>query len=269
MTQRSKLAFCSISALDRPLAAVAELAAGLGLDGLEVTARPPHLEPGAPRAAARAAGRAVRAAGLEVVAHGSYLGRPPQLGPEDARHEAVLARELGAPLLRCWAEPQPGTDDFGRVVAMLRAACDELAPDAAVVVERHVGSWADTPERIAQLLDAVERPNLALNYQVLDLLPPDAVPDQPADARRLVPRARYLHLKNYRPNPDPAGPLLPGGSLEKGVLDYRAILAAVFAAGYLGPLGIEFLSHEPRPVDEKLAEDLTFLRRVLGELGRA
>jgi hypothetical protein len=37
----------------------------------------------------------------------------------------------------------------------------------------------------------------------------------------------------------------PGGSLAAGVLDYRAILTAAFAAGYTGPLTIEFLSFEP------------------------
>ncbi|MBY0274962.1 hypothetical protein K2Z84_06455, partial [Candidatus Binatia bacterium] len=74
-TIRNPLAFCSISALDRPLARVAELAASLGLDGIEVTARPPHLELDADLAAVRAAGREVRAAGADVVAFGSYLGR--------------------------------------------------------------------------------------------------------------------------------------------------------------------------------------------------
>ena len=41
-----KLAFSSISALDRPLADAAQLAAEARLDGLELTERAPHLEPG-------------------------------------------------------------------------------------------------------------------------------------------------------------------------------------------------------------------------------
>ena len=56
----------------------------------------------------------------------------------------------------------------------------------------------------------------------------------------------------------------PGGSLAGGVLDYRAILAAAFAAGYAGPLTIEFLSFEPLPLEQKLAADVAFLRSVLG-----
>jgi sugar phosphate isomerase/epimerase len=273
----TRLAFCSISALDRSLAAAAELAAAAGLDGLEVTGRPPHLAPGAGPEEIRAAGRAVRAAGVAVVAYGSYLGRRDVLG-EGAHGAAAAAREaraaaaLETPLLRVWADEVAGDADLGRarVRDTLRAACDAMAAEGGrVVVERHVGSFADTPERIAALFEDVGRPNLALNYQVLDLLPQSLAAAQPEDARRLVPRARYFHLKNLRPAADGAGPMPPGASLAGGVLDYRAILRAAFEAGYAGPLTIEFLSHEPRPVEEKLAADVAFLRGVLAELGRA
>ena len=77
---------------------------------------------------------------------------------------------------------------------------------------------------------------------MLDFLPQRLAAAQPEDARVLVPLARYFHLKNTRPAADGAGPMPPGGSLEAGVLDYRAILAAAFAAGYAGPLTIEFLT---------------------------
>ena len=271
------LAFCSISALDRSLAAAAELAAAEGLDGLEVTQRAPHLAPGAGAEEIRAAGRAVRAAGVAVVAYGSYLGRRDVLGEgahgaAAAEREARAAAALETPLLRVWADEVAGDADLGRgrVRETLRAACDAMAAEGgSVVVERHVGSFADTPERIAALFDEVARPNLALNYQVLDLLPQRLAAAQPEDARRLVPRARYFHLKNLRPAADGAGPMPPGASLAGGVLDYRAILRAAFEAGYAGPLTIEFLSYEPKPVQEKLAGDVAFLRGVLAELGRA
>lgn len=268
---KTPLALCSISALDRPLEDAAALAAAAGLEGLEVTARPPHLDPTAPDAAIRAAGRQVRDAGALVVAYGSYLGRPDQHGPELARREARVAAALEAPLLRVWADQVPGDADLGeaRVVETLRAACDAAAPAGiTVVVERHVGSFADTPERIDALFTAVDRRNLALNYQVLDFLPQRLAAEQPEDARRLVPRARYFHLKNMRPAADGLGPMPPGASLAGGVLDYRAILRAAFEAGYAGPLTIEFLSFEPKPVEEKLTADVAFVRSVLSELGR-
>jgi sugar phosphate isomerase/epimerase len=263
-----KLAFSSISALDRPLADAAQLAAEAGLDGLELTERAPHLAPGCDLEVAAAAGRSVRAAGLEVVAFGSYLGREAPAEPEAAAHAAACAAAMKTPLLRVWAEPAAGAGDRGRVVELLQAACDAAAGHAVdVVVERHVGSFADTPERIEALLADVGRDNFALNYQVLDVIAPEAADAQPADAAALVAHARYFHLKNFRPNPD-GGPLLPGGSLAGGVLDYRAILAAAFDAGYAGPLAIEFLSWDPLPIEEKLAADAAQLRALLADLGR-
>lgn len=267
----TKLAFCSISALDRPLAAAAEVSAGAGLDGLEITARPPHLDPEAGPEAARVAGREVRAAGVEVTAYGSYLGRPGQTERRHAEREAQISGALETPLFRVWAEPmeqaQGDADDLQPVVAWLRAACDTAATfGVTVVVERHLGSLADTPARIERLFERVERENLALNYQVLDFLAPEEVPKQAGDAARLVGLARYFHLKNYRPNPERGGPLAPGGSLEGGVLDYRAILRAALGAGYAGPLTFEFLSFEPASVEEKLAADVAYVRSILSEI---
>jgi sugar phosphate isomerase/epimerase len=259
------LAFCSISALDRPLAAAASVARSAGCEGMEVTARAPHLDPEAGVAAARDAGNAVRGEGLAVVAYGSYLGRFGQIGAEIAQREVALAAALEAPLLRVWAEPQDGPEQgFGAVVALMRVAADAAARHGVeVVIERHAGSHADTPDRIVRLLDAIERPNVALNYQVLDFLAPAEAASQPDDAARLVPRARYFHLKNYRPNPEPEGRLLPGAALGEGVLDYRAILRSALAAGYAGPLTVEFLALDSRPLAEKLAADVRFVRSVL------
>lgn len=268
------LGFCSISALDRPLVAVAELAVRCGLDGIEATARPPHVDPNAPLASHRETARAVRSAGARILAYGSYLGRP-EVGAGDAAaaEQAVrVAEALDAPLLRVWAEPVPGASDdgFPAIAALLRTACDAAAAIGIdVVVERHAGSFADTPARIERLFAAVDRANFALNYQVLDLLPQSLAAAQPDDARRLVPLARYFHLKNVRPAADGVGPMPPGATLAGGVFDYRAILAAAFDAGYAGPLSIEFLSFEPKPVEEKLAADAAWLRATLAELGRA
>ena len=269
MTTKTVLAFCSISALHRPLALAAATAREAGCQGLEVTARPPHLDPEAGVEAAREAGRAVRGEGLRVVAYGSYLGRPEQASAALARREVGLAAALEAPLLRVWAEPMEGEDQgFGAVVALMREAADAAAAEGiTVVIERHMGSHADTPERTVRLLGAIDRPNVALNYQVLDFLEPEAVAAQAADAATLVPLARYFHLKNYRPNPEPGGRLLPGAALGEGVLDYSAILRAAFAAGYAGPLTIEFLAMDSRPVEEKLAADAAFVRGVLAEIG--
>ena len=162
-----------------------------------------------------------------------------------------------------------GQTDPAPTIALLRAAADAARLDGTtVVIERHIGSFADTPERIDALLDAIDRPNVALNYQVLDALPPSEAEAQPDDCARLIRHARYFHLKNYRPSAD-GSPLQLGASLDHGALDYRAILRAAVGAGYRGPLTVEFLSGEPRPTEEKLAADVAFVRAVLAELGVA
>ena len=274
---RPLLGFCSISAMDRPLAAVAELAIANGLDGIEATARPPHVDPAAPIEVHRETARAVRATGAAMLTYGSYLGRAEVAGvgavdAASALREVRIAEALGAPRMRVWAEPLPGAPEggFAEVATLLRAACDAAAAAGIdVVVERHGGSFADTPERIERLLAAVDRPNFALNYQVIDLLPQSLAAAQPDDARRLIPLSRYFHLKNVRPAADGAGPMPPGATLAGGVFNYRVILQAAFEAGYTGPLVIEFLSWEPRSVADKLADDAAWLRRTLAELGRA
>lgn len=263
MTHR--IGFCTISALDRPLAEAARVAAAAGCDGIEVTARPPHFDATADPADAREAGRAIRAEGVDVVAFGSYLGHGRPLRRHDAVRAAEVAAAFETPLLRVWAPVEPD-EDPAPLIEHLRTACDAAAPlGVTVVVERHIGSLADTPERVESLLADVDRPNFALNYQVLDFLQPEAASLQPADAARLAPRARYFHLKNYRPNPDGQGPLAPGGSLAGGVLDTRAIVNAALDAGYAGPMTIEFLAFDSRPVEEKLREDVTYLRGLLAE----
>ena len=256
----TKLGFCSISALDRPLVEAAALCAGLGIDGLEITQRLPHLAPDAGVAQARDAGVAVRDAGLEVLAFGSYLGTAEPAAPGEARRAAALAAAMGAPILRVWAEPAAGGGDRSRVVALLREACDAAADHGVeVAVERHVGSHAERAEDALALLADVERPNVSLNYQVLDLLPVDAIEQQPADARALAPRARYMHLKNYR-RVEGEPRLQPGGALDGGALDVRAIATAAIDAGYRGPASIEFLSFEPLPLEEKLRAEVAFVR---------
>ena len=232
---------------------------------MEVSAHAPHLDPAAGLDAAHEAGDIVRAAGLDVIAYGSYLGRFGQTTGQHAEREAAIAAALGTSLLRVWAEPiEEGNYDVAPVVDLMQAAADAAAAaGVTVVIERHLGSFADTSERIDDLFQRIGRPNVALNYQVLDFLPEEALPGQAADATQLIGRARYVHLKNYQFNEPRGGMVLPGGSLKNGVLDYRAILAAIVASGYDGPLTIEFLAADERSVEDKLRSDVDFVLRTL------
>jgi sugar phosphate isomerase/epimerase len=125
----TQLGFCSIAALDRPLCDAARVAADCGLDGLEVTARAPHLDDTASLDAVRDAGRSVREAGLRVLAYGSYLGHEGLRDAASLRREVSRAAALEAPLLRVWAalDPKAGDAGFADQVALLRDTCDAAA----------------------------------------------------------------------------------------------------------------------------------------------
>jgi sugar phosphate isomerase/epimerase len=169
---RPLLGFCSISALDRPLAAVAELAVANGLDGIEATARPPHVDPAAPLEVHRETARAVRATGAAILTYGSYLGRAEVAGTAavdaaTAVREVRVAEALGARLLRVWAEPLPGAPEggFAAVAALLRAACDAAwLPPASTSSSSATSDPSPTPER-SSVFAAADRPNFALNRQ--------------------------------------------------------------------------------------------------------
>ncbi len=263
------IGFASISALLWPLEEVAAMAARCGVDGLEVTARDPHLKEIADPESAARAGDQIRAAGLEVITYGSYFS---YAGPQSAGEielEISRARALGAKRIRVWANHVEGVDGDGMkdVADLFRRTADAAGNELQVLVERHDGSYADTAPRCLELLEAIDRPNVFLNYQVPDLIWPAIREGLVDDARRLIPHSRYFHLKNYRPNPDEKGPLLPGGALEGGVLDYRELLGAALQAGYDSPYTIEFLAFDARSTEEKLAADVAYVRGLLEELG--
>ncbi len=261
-----QVGFCSIAALDRPLEDAARAAAEAGADGLEVTERPPHLARDSGARAAEEAGRRVRQAGIEVIAFGSYFGKDQAVQPGDASEVVERAAAMGAPILRVWAEPAAATSRAELVDRLAEVSDRAAARGIQVVVERHLGSYADTPERIEALLAAVGCENFSLNYQVLDLLPSAALPTLPADATRLAGRARYLHLKNYRAREED-GLLLPGGDLAGGAVDHAALLQAVVRSGYDGPMTIEFLSDSCEPLEAKLTRDVRYLRDQMAALG--
>lgn len=263
-----KLPLCSIAASDRSLPEAAELAAKYRLYGIEVREQPPHFHPDAGVAEARAAASCVRAAGVEIIAFGSYLGRSDHVARGRAERAVAIAEAMGTKFLRVWAEPTAEDgDELAPAVELIRTAADAaFGAGITVVVERHLGSFADTPSRIERLLDVIDRPNVALSYQVLDFLPTSAIDEQPADTKRLIYLARYFHLKNFQANPDGDGPLLLAAGIEKGALDYRAILKAAVKGGYRGPLTMEFLAADGTSVEEKLKADGAFVRTVLSEL---
>ena len=234
----TQLGFCSISAMDRPL--VGGGGARRSRTGSTASRRrraPPHVDPAAPLEIAsrdgarrRRDGRARSSPTARTSGAPTSAARPrPRQKPPRAKLR--IAEALGAPLLRVWAEPlarrarAAASPRSRRCCA--RPATRRRRAGIDVVVERHIGSFADTPERIERLF-ASRRPS-ELRAQLPGARPAAAGARRRAAGRRapagsaralLPPEERAARRRRRRARCRRAA------SLAGGVLDYRAILAA-------------------------------------------
>lgn len=257
---RNPLGICSLALLDRPLADVLRVAKAAGFDGIELTARAPHFDSRDGTQAAAEVARLVRAAQLDLLAYGSYLGHAPLVESRHADREVEIAAALGVPLLRAWA----GGTDFERTVALLRHAADAAERHGIhVVVERHAGSFADTEERVQRLLDAVGHANCSLNYQPLDDMREDAAATVPDECARLIGRSRYMHVKNYHPAASAGGNVRPFATVDGGVIDWADVIAAARAGHYTGPVSLEFHGAPAADANTAVARAAAYLRSCL------
>ncbi len=139
---------------------IVSLCAEAGLAGIE-WGGDIHVPPGDLKAA-EAAGRATRAAGLEVACYGSYVRMTD--GERELLPKLVdTAQALGAPMIRVWAGK--GEDaDMGEIVRNTRALCD-MAEDLLVTFEFHGGTLTHSGASARLLMEAVDRPNARCQWQ--------------------------------------------------------------------------------------------------------
>ncbi|KXF76408.1 3-dehydroshikimate dehydratase [Paramesorhizobium deserti] len=153
-----------------------------------------------------------------------------------------LAGRWGAKKVRTFAG-KTGSRDISpearwRLSARLKEAC-RIAEDSGctVLVETHPGTLADTLASTQRLIEEVDHPALAINFDTLHVWEGG---DDPLSAHRaLLPRIRHYHLKNVRSRADlgvfePANVYAAAGKrtgmtpLFDGALDYLEFLDALF-----------------------------------------
>lgn len=184
------------------------------------------------------------------------------------KQEIDIAAELGAPSMRhdVTRGPKEGDPaDFDTVLARLVPAVRELAEHGAkrgvvTTLENH-GFYMQTADRVQQLIDGVDHPNFRLTIDLGNFL---CLNQDPVEAtRRLASYTVMSHAKDFHikpldrvppdapavngQDPVPAGWLrtpstiaLRGTIAGHGDLDLPAQLRALKAAGYQGPLSLEF-----------------------------
>lgn len=145
---------------------------------------------------------------------------------------------------------------FGRLVERIRAIADLFAErfDGEYLME----TGQETADTLNRFLDAVDRPNVAVNFDPANMLL-YGMGDPVEAARALLPRIRQVHIKDAVPpdQPDAWGRETPVGA---GAVDWPAFLTVLGGAGYDGCLVVE------REGGEDRVDDVTTAVRLLCNL---
>jgi inosose dehydratase len=217
--------------------------AGLGYDGIELTVIPGYttelstLDAGERRRIARL----LKDHGLELPAiagHTTMIERDPDTAERNwARLAATVDLALdwaldGAPPAvdttvggtpQQWDELKPLMVE--RVGALVRYGEQR---GVVIAIEPHVGSMLDTPERVLELLDAIDSPYLKLNFDIshFNVMGIPIAESVGALAKHTV----HTHVKDERGVVPNYEFLIPG----EGEFDYVAYLHAMREHGYTG-----------------------------------
>ncbi len=141
---------------------------------------------------------------------------------------------------------------FDRLVDRIRAIADLFAErfDGAYLME----TGQETADTLNRFLDAVDRPNVAVNFDPANMLL-YGMGDPVEAARALLPRIRQVHIKDAVP-PDQPGAWGRETPVGVGAVDWAAFLGVLDEAGYDGCLVIEREGGEDRVDDVTAAVKL-------------
>lgn len=151
----------------------------------------------------------------------------------------VMRITLGSPASRGTESAQVLVD---RLIEPTRRAADRAAEvGLALAIENHGDI---TVSDILQIIDRVERPNLGVTLDDLNL--PRVGDDMIEGTRQLAPYTLLVQLKDHLPTEDMT---MRGGAvctaLGEGVAPLNEILAVLHAAGFDGPVCVELASLGP------------------------
>ena len=148
-----------------------------------------------------------------------------------------FAAEVGAGFVIAFsfhrAGASAGPAPAGVVEALAAAAEVAKARGLTLLVETEEGHWANSGALTAELLERVDHPALAANWDPANALIEGDVPF-PAGYEAVRPYVRNVHFKDVVRHPD--------GSWEiaaQGQVDWKGQIAALAADGYQGSIAIE------------------------------
>lgn len=249
---------CTISAKQRPVDSVIELASAVGYDGVEIWGGD-HVGDGSATTCTRIAETAADH-GLKIASYGSYLRCGSPAFDDELEHELAIADRLGTDIVRVWAGSQEygdhDHDHWDQVVADLERLTERAADfGLAITVEKHNNTLTHTLEGAQRLIETIDDERCRLNYQ-----PGFSIPatELESEARALAPLSNQIHLQAIRERT--ASDRAP---LSESYYDLAAVLEPFLERDFEGYANVEFVTDE-RPYREAIEADLTYVRSFLG-----
>lgn len=158
--------------------------------------------------------------------------------------------------------PEASDPDFAAVVEVARTVCDHCRGHGQYF---HLETGQETADELLAFIGAVDRENLAVNFDPANMILYQAGP--PLEALDRVGRfVRSVHCKDAAIERRPGQPWSEDAPLGQGDVDIRAFLLKLRDLGYEGPLTIEREFSPDQVGDIRAAlQLLTDLRReILG-----
>ena len=221
-------------------ARVARAATDVGLTAVEWGIGPGQPLESPRRAGAALEGLGVTAAGVCVQGGAASLTSPAQR----LRSFAALAAELGAPHVRVFA-PEFRSDALERARNGVARAV-EIAEEygVTVLVETAPATIVPSTAQAAALVQGFPPDRVGVLYDPGNMAIEGHVDPRLAVAE-LGPYLRHVHVKNIAWRRQNGRWIWRHATLDGGVLDWAAILAALRRAGYDGRLSLDHLGGRP------------------------
>jgi 3-dehydroshikimate dehydratase len=265
---KPRFALCTISHRERLLEYVLGVAKELGFEGVELWGREPHISEKFDENRVQAARRMIEERGLYLCCLGSYV----VFGPVRTRAEELAelddtlytARCLHAPVVRVWASDvgseRATKKQWDHTVGQIQEACDRAGRlNLVLAAEMHDDTLADSSAAALRLVEAVNRANFKLNYEVSHRREAE---DPVERLDRVLPHVVHVHLRNFCTYGGENGERPRWAPISEGLVDYAPILDRLMESDYRGCYALEFACREGNGKLESLAADLAYLKSL-------
>ncbi len=181
-------------------------------------------------------------AGLSVEALAVFGFFRGEKGTELVRRRVDFAERLGATtiVLGCndASEPASRRPDY---YALLRDLADYAAPKGIRFALEIQAGMAQNAAAALRTVQAVDRPNVGINFDSANLLYYNDACDPDAELEAMAPHVLHVHLKDIVRGEAPADHRFP--PFGQGEVDFHAVFRILHDAGFHGPFSLEVESY--------------------------